>query len=362
MLAIGTLVKSATIYNLRFRHFLVLLPTYLKAGGFLLDMNFQDLKTIEGPDFFLDLAYSRAKKRSDEERSKKKKDDPLRKAKRVELMKIGVVRDTLSEKLMNILTAYPEIDKLDPFYTDLIKTTLDYPLLKKSLGAVKWCEGKISDFHKIYHKKIVKTEDVKVINRFRKEYYGRVASLLKQIKKNLEYLEETRKAMKGFPSIKTKMFTVCIAGFPNVGKSTLLSKLTSAKPEVNAYPFTTKSLNLGYMEDEYKDKIQLIDTPGTLDRFKKMNPIERHAHLAMLHLADQIVYVYDLTEEYPVESQDKLLEKTMELGKPVILFLSKTDILEELTISDFREKHPEIYTDIDALSKRLWSEKKKKRD
>ncbi|MBN2422536.1 50S ribosome-binding GTPase [Candidatus Woesearchaeota archaeon] len=299
-------------------------------------MNFQCLKKVERYDFYLDIAFNRAKKKADEERGKKKgRFDRLKKSKQIELLKLETIKDTLVSRLDNILKAYPRVEELDIFYQELIKCTLDYNKLKKSLGAINWCIKKINDFYKIYNFKIKKTKDLNSINKYRKEYYGRISSLLKQIKKELAYLEESRKTMKNFPAIKTKMFTVCISGFPNVGKSTLLSKLTSSKPEIDSYAFTTKSLNLGYMQKDYK-KIQLIDTPGTLNRFNKMNYIEKQAYLAIKHLADLVVYVFDLTEEYGLKEQVELLKRIKEeFKKPVITYLSKTDIIEKEKIDKF---------------------------
>jgi nucleolar GTP-binding protein len=83
---------------------------------------------------------------------------------------------------------------------------------------------------------------------------------------------------------------VAIAGFPNVGKSTLLNRLTGATAETNAYAFTTKSLNMGAIEYRH-NTIQFIDTPGTLARPEKMNDIERQAYLAMKYAAHLIIYV-----------------------------------------------------------------------
>ena len=55
--------------------------------------------------------------------------------------------------------------------------------------------------------------------------------------------------MKDYPTIKTSLFTVAICGFPNVGKTTLLSKMTPSEPEISNYSFTTTlySSKLGFV-------------------------------------------------------------------------------------------------------------------
>jgi nucleolar GTP-binding protein len=227
----------------------------------------------------------------------------------------------------------------------LIRNSLDYAELKKSLGALRWAQQKVDFFSDNYDKKIRRCTEFKRMIAYSKEYYGRVSSIIKQVRKQLEYLELARKTMKDFPAVKTKLFTVAIAGFPNVGKTTLLSKLTPARPEISNYAFTTRKLNIGYAQIDNR-KVQFIDTPGTLDRFQKMNPIEKQAHLAMKYCADLIIFVFDTSDQtYDPKTQKKLLNNTKKLGKDVIVYLSKTDIADKEKVDSFfpskdRESQP----------------------
>ncbi|MFH0875865.1 MAG: GTPase [archaeon] len=317
-------------------------------------MNFHDLEKIEKYDFYLDLAFSRAKKSFAETRQKAiKVKDGLKRIKQAEYARLDTIKDALVPRLDKILMVYPELDSLAPFYNELVKATLDYAKLKKSLGAIKWCNEKIREFHRQYLSKIAKARDVNAVKLLSKQYYGRISSLFKQIKGAFAYLELSRKVMKEYPSLKSGVFTVCISGFPNVGKSTLLAKLTGASPEIGNYAFTTKSLNLGYIKGDY-NKVQVIDTPGSLNRYEKLNSIEKQAYLAVKHLADVVVYVFDPTEEYPMHDQKQLLKKLREFEKPVILYLSKTDISEkeavELIIKGYKEK---LFTSSDEVKNAL---------
>ncbi|GAH40561.1 unnamed protein product [marine sediment metagenome] len=75
---------------------------------------------------------------------------------------------------------------------------------------------------------------------------------------------------------------VVVAGYPNVGKSSIVKNIsTNKKIEVQEYPFTTKKLNMGHLELERrfdKIRIQCLDTPGILDRpMAKRNNIELQA-------------------------------------------------------------------------------------
>ena len=206
---------------------------------------------------------------------------------------------------------------------------------------MKWAQNKTRFFQKEYVSKIIKEKDRAVISQLSKQFYGRLSSVLKQIDDNLAYLEYSRKIMRTYPDVK-EMFTVCLYGLPNVGKTTLLNKLTGTRAEVNSYAFTTKSINAGYFKINGK-KVQVLDVPGTLARKDKMNNIEFQAELVLKELADQIIYVYDLSEfsGYSVKKQEQLLQN---LGKKrnIIIYLSKQDILSAETLKDFKHKHYSI--------------------
>ncbi len=315
-------------------------------------MNFQSLQKVETADKYIDIALHAAQKHAETVRENSKTENKFGKSKYVEIEKVTIINQVIAKQLGLILKSFPSVDNLPPFYLELLKITLDYGYLKKSLGSVKWVIDKVDSLSNKIIPQIKMSRSQEFIAFHRKQYYGRVCSFLKQIKKQLEYLEEARRVMKQFPAIKTSLPTVCIAGFPNVGKSTLLGKLTPAKPEIKDYSFTTKSLNIGYMEYGVK-KIQVIDTPGTLNRKEKMNAIEMQAYLAMELCADCIVYVYDLTERYPLDKQELLFQRVVELNKVVYIYLSKTDILPLEKVKAFQKKGYKIYTNKEDLEEEL---------
>ena len=126
-----------------------------------------------------------------------------------------------------------------------------------------------------------------------------------------------------------------VAGFPNVGKSKLVTSLSSAAPEIAPYPFTTKGIVVGHIEDDWR-KFQIIDTPGLLDReFKDRNDIEKQAILALRYLTHVILFILDPSETcgYPMEKQEALLESVRKgfEGVPIIVAESKSDLLQRET-------------------------------
>ena len=101
-----------------------------------------------------------------------------------------------------------------------------------------------------------------------------MCTLMKRQGPSLAYLEQVRQHMSRLPSIDPNMRSLLLCGYPNVGKSSMMNKLTRADVEVQPYAFTTKSLYVGHMDYKYL-RWQVIDTPGILDRpLEERNTIE----------------------------------------------------------------------------------------
>lgn len=307
-----------------------------------MNMDFQNIKKVEKADALIDLALSRATQKVKETRKKFK--GPLEKKKYQEIIRNDTIKGTLASRLQKIEEDFPSLDNMSEFYIQMVEATLDYRKFKKSLGAVNWAKKQAGKLSGTYRNRMVRAKSPEELQGLQKEFLGRISSVVKQIDNELKYLENARRALRNFPSIKEDVPTVAICGFPNVGKSTLLTKLSTAKPEINNYPFTTKMLNLGYT----KEGIQLIDTPGTLNRPEKMNKTEKLAYLAIKNCAELCIYVFDLTEPYPMEMQHELYKQISEL-KPTIIFLSKQDIIGD-KINPFKM---DAYKDIEELKKDL---------
>ena len=133
----------------------------------------------------------------------------------------------------------------------------------------------------------------------------RMATIMKRQKNSLGYLEEVRQHLARLPSIDPNTRTLLICGYPNVGKSSFMNKITRANVDVQPYAFTTKSLFVGHMDYKYL-RWQVIDTPGILDRpLEQMNTIEMQSVTALAHLRTCVLYFMDLSGQcgYSVADQ-----------------------------------------------------------
>ncbi|MBI4448820.1 50S ribosome-binding GTPase [Candidatus Woesearchaeota archaeon] len=312
-------------------------------------MSFAKIRPIERAAVMIDIAFRKGATRV--AKAPKQSTDYTKRIREVERMRMEAMCNDLKARFNAILHDFPQIDELTPFYHELVLCTMDYDEVKKSLGAMNWALERIERFSREYTFKVTKCEDTDKMKEYRKQLYGRIASIVKQVDKHLLILDSARKTFMEFPVIKN-IPTVAIVGFPNVGKTTLLSRLTGSTPEIDSYAFTTKTLNVGYLTI-HKNKIQFIDTPGTLNRFNRMNNIEKQAYLAMKHIADLLVYVFDPTEEYPMHEQVALYKTLREFNKPIVAFVSKTDIIPD--VSSLESKYSAM-TDLSIL-KRLIEKK-----
>ena len=288
------------------------------------------IPTIPTPEEILDKGFSRGKKAADLMRSQKIPKHA--KGRKIEERRVVTSCQVIKDKLKSILDAVPEIEELHPFYQDYIDITVGVDDMKQSLGALNWAYGILTQLEKDYGARIRRSPSEKATS-LQKQAYGRISSVVYKIEKDLDFLDFAKANLRNMPTIDFEATTIVIAGFPNVGKSTLLRQITGAEPQVANYPFTTKGIQIGHTERHWKS-IQIIDTPGLLDRpVLEMNNIEMNAIVALEHLADAILFIFDASETcgFHLENQYNLLKQIEKIfGEiPVIYLFNKMDLIED---------------------------------
>lgn len=250
--------------------------------------------------------------------------------KKTALAKVTASGDIVVTALQGYVEKFPRMDKEEDFLPELIDIIIGIDRYKKALGAVNWCAGKVEKLKNQSLKDIRRHKDPEIIEAIRRGFYGRLNSYVDRISDDLVFLGDAKNKLRKLPAVDPKMPTLVVAGFPNVGKSNLVTVLSSAAPEIAPYPFTTKGVIVGHIEDDWR-KYQIIDTPGLLDRtFDERNAIEKQAVLALRYLTDVILFVVDPTETcgFTREVQEKLLANIQEgFGNvEIIVAESKCDI------------------------------------
>ncbi|NVM53636.1 MAG: 50S ribosome-binding GTPase [Candidatus Helarchaeota archaeon] len=310
---------------------------------------FSKMITIYKPQELLDIAFKRGSKLKIKFRPRT---PDIIKAKKREKARITTVTDNLIDKITKMVKTFPTFDNLHPFYYDLAKTLVDIDKFKQVIASLSGTIKIIKNIHREHFYKIKKTEDPSVAGEERKSFYGRVSSVINRLESRLDYLREQRDIFRKLPSISTEIFTIVVAGYPNVGKSSLVRAISSAKPEISYYPFTTRKLIVGHRilnkDDPIPQKIQILDTPGLLDRpLSKRNNIELQAIVALKHLANVIVFMIDPSEScgYPISNQTNLLKEIHAAFQdiPFIINLNKMDIIQSEQILQVKKEIGELF-------------------
>ena len=172
--------------------------------------------------------------------------------------------------------------------------------------------------------------------------------------------------LEGWNILELKLLgDVGLVGFPNAGKSTLLSVVTAAKPKIANYPFTTLVPNLGIVS--YRDNLSFVmaDIPGIIEGANEgkglgvrfLRHIERNATLLFLVPADSD----DISKEYDVLLNELKLFNPELLDKQRLLAISKSDMLDEELIEEIKKDLPSLpYIFISSITNQGISELKDK--
>ena len=142
---------------------------------------------------------------------------------------------------------------------------------------------------------------------------------------------------------------VGLIGLPNAGKSSLLTVLTNATPTIGAYPFTTLEPNIGMF-----GKHAIADIPGLIEGASQGIGLGIK-FLKHIEKTKILVHCIDITIDDPVAAYDTVRKEFKEynetlLEKPEIIFLNKTDLVDENKINETKKKFKSLKKQIFAGS------------
>ena len=307
---------------------------------------FNEFYHVPNSKELLDIAFKRGMKSSAQV---SKNASILIKAKKKESKRIKVAIEELISRILKIIKMVPIIDDLPDFYKELASLLVDIDKLKLTLGKLNGILPILSKIEREHISRLSKIEFPKDGDRIRRSAFGRISSVIDKQDKNLKYLNAIRGNLRRMPTIDYTMPCIVVAGYPNVGKSSIVKNIsTNKKIEVKEYPFTTKKLNMGHLELEgkfEKRKIQIMDCPGILALRSKRNYIERQAILALRLISDLVLFIFDPTPAcgYDVDTQIELYKEVKQNftkdGKiEIIIVFNKKDLASSSEIEYLEEK------------------------
>ena len=294
---------------------------------------FERLPTVPTSQELVDRAFRRSKRAA----TGQKKDEAM-------LMTAGNI---LSDNLTNLVRKYPSFMNIPPFYHDLANAAVGVDEMRVHLSRVSWAGSQIRAITRDHLTRMRGTADKPAL---RRAAFGRMASVMKSIEPDLLFLNDARQKLRKMPSVDPDLPTVIVAGYPNVGKSSFMTAVTGARPEIATYPFTTKGVGVGHFTRHHQ-RYQVVDTPGLLDRPLSMrNEIELQAIAALRHLRGAVLFILDPSEYcgFTLADQLKLLTDIKSwLHLPVLVVANKADLSSyegaEMTMSTLSgEGVPEV--------------------
>ncbi|MGA7862260.1 MAG: GTPase [Thermoplasmata archaeon] len=220
----------------------------------------------------------------------------------------------------------PALTELD---NRLLNTHFPQGSLERSMRRARTAEGRMRRLLQEEEQRLATLSSEEEFGDLVRRTYGRLASYLQEIDPDLERLHQIIQFRRARPEVLPGVPSVVVAGFPNVGKSSLVARLSSAKPEVAPYAFTTRAIVVGHTDLGF-DRLQVVDTPGVLGRAARSNEAEQEALAVVGTQPTIILFVLDPsgTCGYPLADQESLLErwKTEFPNTPIIAVETKADL------------------------------------
>lgn len=290
---------------------------------------FKDITAVPDAKALVDIVLSKTQRKTPTQVHKAFKISRIRS---FYARKIKFCQQTIHDKLTDILLQFPRLDDIHPFYADLCNVLYDRDHYKLALGQCNTVRGVVDTLAKDYVRLMKYADSLYKCKSLKRAALGRMCTALRKLQTSFVYLEEVRQHLARLPSISPHTRTLILAGYPNVGKSSFMNKVSNANVEVQPYAFTTKSLFLGHFDFAFA-RWQIIDTPGVLDRpLEDRNTIEMTAITALAHIQCAVLYVLDVSEQcgYSVREQVRLFQSLRPLfqGKPIVLVVNKTDCVK----------------------------------
>ncbi|CAM6036719.1 unnamed protein product [Sphagnum compactum] len=299
--------------------------------------NFKKITVVPSGKDFVDIILSRTQRQTP---TVVHKGYAINRIRQFYMRKVKYTQSNFHEKISTILEDFPRLDDIHPFYGELLNHLYDKDHYKLALGQLNTARNLIEKISKDYVRLLKYGDSLYRCKQLKKAALGRMCTVMKRVSPSLAYLEQVRQHMSRLPSIDPNTRTILICGYPNVGKSSFINKITRADVDVQPYAFTTKSLFVGHTDYKYL-RWQVIDTPGILDHpLEECNTIEMLSITALAYLRAAVLFVVDLSGScgYSLAQQASLFHSIRPLfaNKPLIIACNKTDLqpIETLPESD----------------------------
>ncbi|KAL6658978.1 hypothetical protein ACP70R_003018 [Stipagrostis hirtigluma subsp. patula] len=261
----------------------------------------------------------------------------------------------LSVPLRTYTENFPKKKYLHPYERSLIELTFGEGYYEQVIGRVDALRKKITSVGKQHASVCAKMKFIfgHPCSTTKREAEERLLEGRKKLEETFQHgkhaiddLVNVAKALRSMPVVDLDIPTLCLVGSPNVGKSSLVRILSSGKPEVCSYPFTTRGILMGHIVSNH-ERFQVTDTPGLLTRHDAdRNNIERLTLAVLSYLPIAVLYVHDLSEDCGTSVTDQYTTYKHikeRFGDRLWLdVISKCDLLGKTATTNFDDTDDEV--------------------
>ncbi|XP_022980283.1 nucleolar GTP-binding protein 1 isoform X2 [Cucurbita maxima] len=239
----------------------------------------------------------------------------------------------LAVPLRTYLEEFPKKEYLHPYECSLIELTLGDGKYEEVLRKVDNLRKKVVSVGKEHASLCAKSTSKRDAEESLSVGMKKVEEVYIHQAKAVDDLLQIAKTLRAMPVVDLDKPTLCLVGAPNVGKSSLVRILSTGKPEICNYPFTTRGILMGHIVLNYQH-FQVTDTPGLLKRSDDdRNNLEKLTLAVLSHLPTAVLFVHDLSGECGTSPSDQLAiykEMKERYGNHLWLnVVSKCDLLKE---------------------------------
>lgn len=255
----------------------------------MVQYNFKRITIVPSAKDFVDIVLSRTQRQTP---TVIHKGNAIVRIRQFYMRKVKFTQQSYNEKLTRIIEDFPRLDDIHPFYGDLLNVLYDKDHYKLALGQMNTARNLIDKICKDYVRLLKYGDSLYRCKQLKKAALGRMCTLMRKQGPSLAYLEQVnpsnlpafsisrfadlvpltlmcpifllhpfslclgffiqvRQHMSRLPSIDPNTRTILVCGYPNVGKSSFINKVTRADVEVQPYAFTTRSLYVGHTDYKY---------------------------------------------------------------------------------------------------------------
>ena len=170
-----------------------------------------------------------------------------------------------------------------------------------------------------------------------------------------QFCEPGEPSVERFLELELKLIAdIGLLGMPNAGKSTLISVISSAKPKIADYPFTTLVPNLGVVKKPTGDGFVVADIPGLIEGASEGTGLG-HEFLRHVERCRFLIHVVDLTSENPLNNYKLINEELKKHDEKLaeryqVVVLNKIDAVDEEYINSIKSEFEKVTEDIFLIS------------